>query len=54
MKRQGNEERKKNSTDTENSMANAETEDEDLSFIHHKNRLLGKKPSKKIIFNGPL
>jgi len=35
-------------------MANAETEDEDLSFMHHQNRLLGKKPSKKIIFNGPL
>jgi hypothetical protein len=29
------EERKKVSTDTENSMANAETEDEDLSFIHN-------------------
>lgn len=46
------EERKKSSTDTENSMANAETEDEDLSIIQHKNRLLGKKPSKKIIING--
>lgn len=32
-------------------MANAETEDEDLSFIRH-NRLIGKKNSKKIIING--
>lgn len=46
-----NEERKRGSSDTENSMANAETEDEDLSFIRH-NRLIGKKNSKKIIING--
>eukprot|EP00347_Sterkiella_histriomuscorum_P021171 403334979 len=47
------EERKKISTDTENSMANAETEDEDLSFINQKNRPnRGNKLSKKIIIGG--
>jgi hypothetical protein len=44
------EERKKGSSDTENSMANAETEEDDLSLI--QNRILGKNPSKRIIFNG--
>jgi hypothetical protein len=32
-------------------MANAETEEDDLSLTH-PNRIMGKKPSKKIIFNG--
>ena len=46
------EERKKAANESENSMANAETEDEEHSFIKSQNRLIGKKPSKKIIFNG--
>ena len=32
-------------------MANAETEDDELSFVTHQNRVIGKQPSKKIIFN---
>ena len=32
-------------------MANAETEDDELSFVNHQNRVIGKQPSKKIIFN---
>jgi len=40
--------------DTENnSMANAETEDDELSFAKDvKQKVMAKKPSKKIIFNG--
>ena len=45
------EERKRGSSDTENSMANAETEDDEVSFVKDgRNRVIGKKPSRKIIF----
>jgi len=47
------EERKRGLVSTENSMANAETEDEELTFLQHQSRLLSKKPSRKIIFAGP-
>ena len=34
-------------------MANAETEDDEVSFVKDgKNRVIGKKPSKKLIFAG--
>ena len=44
------EERKKGSSDTENSMANAETEDDELSFLKGNIRNGQKKHNKKIIF----
>lgn len=45
------EEKKKSTHETETSMACAETEDEELSFIQARNMKVSKKPSKKIIFN---
>jgi len=33
-------------------MANAETEEDDMSFAKTSKRIIVKKPSKKIIING--
>jgi hypothetical protein len=47
-------EENKKSTDTENSMANAETEDDDLSFIRNHYRIIVRKHSKQTILRKPV